>query len=283
LHRRELVWQPWRAPLRRPDLFSFFEARPDLPRHAVEFALVAVLGFQAAKFAWAVITPAGPLGQTFALPPVTDSEIAVLTGSNPFAASATAADAGPVEGLRLTGLRADGKGGGAAFFTDASAQHRVYGVGEDVAPGMKLASIAPDHVVLKRGGAEMRIPLLPAAATATAIVPPYMMTAPKRAAPAASPSPAVINTDPQALLDQVGLRPRLVEGRVSGYTLLPRGDSPLMKAAGLEPGDVLVALNGSHLTPERYSELSQELNAAEVQLTVQRGAEMRTITLKTGK
>jgi general secretion pathway protein C len=45
---------------------------------------------------------------------------------------------------------------------------------------------------------------------------------------------------------------------------------------------VLVALNGNRITPERYSELEQELTgASQVQLTVERGNETRTVTLRT--
>jgi type II secretory pathway component PulC len=58
----------------------------------------------------------------------------------------------------------------------------------------------------------------------------------------------------------------------------------MLGRAGLAAGDVLVALNGNRLTPERYSELEQQLTSnARVQLTVERGNETRTITLQTGK
>jgi type II secretory pathway component PulC len=58
----------------------------------------------------------------------------------------------------------------------------------------------------------------------------------------------------------------------------------MLGRAGLAAGDVLVALNGNRLTPERYSEIEQELTgSSQVQLTVERGSQTRTITLQTGK
>ncbi len=92
------------------------------------------------------------------------------------------------------------------------------------------------------------------------------------------------SVDTKKLLDEAGLRPRTQDGRITGYTLLPRGAGETLGRAGLAAGDVLVALNGNRLTPERYSEIEQELTgAAQVQLTVERGNETRTITLQTGR
>jgi type II secretory pathway component PulC len=110
------------------------------------------------------------------------------------------------------------------------------------------------------------------------------MVAPRTAA-AAPVKPAVIATvDTKKLLEEAGLRPRTQGGQVTGYTLLPRGAGETLSRAGLAAGDVLVALNGNRLTPERYSEIEQELTgASQVQLTVERGNETKTITLQTGQ
>jgi general secretion pathway protein C len=270
--------------VRLPILPALSGLQPNVLRAGVEILLVALLGIQAARLVWVVATPPGPLGVPSITPSVSASDLVALSRSNPFAGKASPTEDHSGGALRLVGVRADGEGGGAAFFSVEDGRHRVYAVGEEIAPGTKLKAVAGDHVVLLRAGGEVRVSLTPVAAAGAPVIPPYMIAAALRPSQPSSPAtPSVVPTDPAKLLDQVGLRPRLVDGRVSGYTLLPRGDGALMRAAGLQPGDVLVALNGNHLTPERYSELSQELEADEVQLTIQRGAEMRTITLKTGK
>ncbi|OHE86324.1 MAG: hypothetical protein A2579_09025 [Lysobacterales bacterium RIFOXYD1_FULL_69_11] len=74
----------------------------------------------------------------------------------------------------------------------------------------------------------------------------------------------------------------MTDGRIDGYTLIPRGDDALVRQAGLRAGDVVVAINGNTLTPERLGELESDLAGRDaVELTVLRDGTTRTLTLRT--
>jgi general secretion pathway protein C len=254
-------------------------------RGSLEIALVVVLAVQAARLVWIIAEPVEPFGS----PPVaesdalSDEELAIFNTFNPFTRrvprGTTAKSPG---GLVLFGVRVGGDGTGSAIISSGGKQS-VYWVGEEVVPGAVLKELAGDHVLLAHGDSTSRLDLVARAAppTSSRSVPPYMI-APRADAPA---KPAVIaSVDTKKLLEEAGLRPRTQDGQITGYTLLPRGAGEMLGRAGLAAGDVLVALNGNRLTPERYSEIEQELTGgSQVQLTVERGNETRTITLQTGR
>ena len=186
--------------------------------------------------------------------------------------------------LTLHGVRVGSRGAGSAII-GLGGKQSVYWVGEEIAPGAVLKEIAPDHVVVARGDRTSHLSLVASAPQpkATASVPSYML-APRAVAAAPAKPPVITSVDTKKLLEEAGLLPRTQGGQITGYTLLPRGAGEMLGRAGLAAGDVLVALNGSRLTPERYSEIEQELTgSSQVQLTVERGNETKTITLQTGK
>jgi len=248
----------------------------------VEIALVLVLAVQAARMVWIIAEPSGPFGTPAVDAGASDRELSILKTFNAFAPRAPAAVAAEgIDGLALFGVRVGSRGTGSAIIASGGKQS-VYWVGEEVAPGAVLKEVAADHVLVAHGKGTSRLALVARTApTATASVPSYMI-APRPAAPA-KPA-AVASVDTKKLLEEAGLRPRTQDGRITGYTLLPRGPGEMLGRAGLAAGDVLVALNGNRLTPELYSEIEQEFTGlSQVQLTVERGNETRTITLQTGR
>jgi general secretion pathway protein C len=209
--------------------------------------------------------------------------LAILRTFNPFAPRVPVATAvKTADDLTLFGVRVGNDGMGSAIIA-SSGKQSVYWVGEEIVPGTVLKQVAGDHVLLAHGNGTSRLDLVARTAPppSSASVPPYMV-APRAAATA---KPAIIaSVDTRKLLDEAGFRPRTQDGQITGYTLLPRGGGEMLGRAGLAAGDVLVALNGNRLTPERYSEIEQELTgSSQVQLTVERGNETRTITLQTGR
>jgi general secretion pathway protein C len=256
-------------------------------RTGIEVALVVVLAVQAARLVWIVAEPVGPFGtpaaETIA---ASDRDPAILKSFNAFAPRGPVSVAAPEDAgdLTLHGVRVAGGGSGSAIIGVAGKQS-VYWVGEAVAPGTVLKQVAADHVIIARGDRTSRLALVARAPqpNAAVSVPSYMLAPRAAAAVAARPTP-IASVDTKKLLEEAGLRPRTQGGQITGYTLLPRGAGEMLGRAGLAAGDVLVALNGNRLTPERYSEIEQELTgASQVQLTVERGNETRTITLQTGK
>lgn len=248
-------------------------------RSAVEVALVLLLAVQAARLAWLLLPPV-PLGEPAppaARPPAADAARLAIDAFHPVRGAATAS-AGAT-GLKLFAVRPDAEAG-SAIIAGSDGRQRSHAVGDEVAPGLLLAAVHADHVELDGGGGRsvLRFESRPA------------LAGPRTAAPApgpAAPPPAMGETggtptvDPEALLAQAGLRPVEAGGRVSGYTVIPRGDGAVLRQAGLQAGDVLLSVNGQELTPERYAELAGELaGSSSITLTYRRDGQIRSATLQ---
>ncbi|MCR5881099.1 hypothetical protein [Phenylobacterium sp. J367] len=75
--------------------------------------------------------------------------------------------------------------------------------------------------------------------------------------------------------------PRLQDGQPAGYTIFPRGGSDVLAQAGLRQGDVLLAVDGVVLTPERVSELPQTLAAStSAEIRFERGGQTMTTRVR---
>ena len=58
----------------------------------------------------------------------------------------------------------------------------------------------------------------------------------------------------------MGLTPRKVGGRTTGFAIRPGANLPALQRAGLQPGDVLVAVNGQAFeSEEKVMELAREI------------------------
>lgn len=161
------------------------------------------------------------------------------------------APAAPVslDGILLKGVMGGGPEGGAAIISAAGEEHPVR-VGRDVQPGLRLKSIGVAYAVLSTSGGDVRIELNRAGATSLGSV------SPTASQPAAA-SPATAATERRETIEfQLGLKPMRSNGRVAGFALRPDARIPRFQRAGLVPGDVIVAVNGSGFDEERLMELS---------------------------
>jgi general secretion pathway protein C len=132
---------PWIGDDRRRSLFA-----------AVEAVLVVGLAWQAAALFWILLSPQvpAPAGPVLSRP----DGLAVLTRFDPFFRSAPAAmSEAAAQAFRLYGVRAGGGGAGSAIIGGPDGSQASFAVGDEVAPGVRLDSVADDHVVLARGGA----------------------------------------------------------------------------------------------------------------------------------
>lgn len=272
---RRLPKPPW------PPVFP--DAMPAL-RSAVECALLLLLALQAARLLWLVATPpAAPLMPVAALAQSGAAAASVALAFDPFhPASQAAGSQARVSGLRLHGVRVAGDES-SAILSAGDGRQSAYRQGEEVAPGIRLQAVRHDHVQLRTGAGTRQLALesAPPAAAAPAPAPtPGALPASIPRSPAADAAGATV--DPQALLAQTGLRARSEGGRVTGYTVIPRGDGELLRQAGLQAGDVLTAINGEQLTPERLGELDSLLSGQpQLRLTVQRDGQPHTLTVRT--
>lgn len=263
-----------------PDRGSLSLRRPPL-RRVVEAALVLLLLAQGGRLVWLF---AAPTPQALEAQPLPEIDMGVLSRFDAFFRNGGGGgETSPSEGggLTLFGVRADGAGGGSAIIGLSDGRQVSVGAGEELESGLKLASVAPDHVMLSRGGAPFRLdfpdmaPGAASAASATTVQP---------AAPApesASAEGAVV--DPQRLIAQAGLRPRLQGLGVNGLTVSASGDGGELRNAGLRSGDVILSVNGAALnSPQALAALRGQLaDAPSAQIQFERDGQVRSTTLRT--
>ncbi|MCO8029167.1 general secretion pathway protein [Brevundimonas diminuta] len=252
--------------------------RPPL-RRVVEAALILLLLVQGGRLIWLFAAPTPQATQARPLPEV---DLGVLSRFDAFFRNGGAGEqTAPSDGggLTLFGVRADGAGGGSAIIGLADGRQVSVGAGEELEAGLKLTSVAPDHVMLSRGGAPFRLDFPDMASGAAA---------PEAAAQPAAPSPESASAegavvDPQRLIAQAGLRPRIKGLGVNGFTVSASGDGGELRNAGLRSGDVILSVNGTALnSPQAIAALRGQLaDAPSAQIQFERAGQVRSTTVRT--
>jgi general secretion pathway protein C len=208
-------------------------------------ALLAAVQF--ARLVWFIVTPVGTLGdwrmQTVNIVPPS-ARASLFAGFDPFFRNdQTTAGADNVTSLNLTlyGIRAnESSGGGSAIIAGEDGVQRSYAVGEEVTPGVTLDAVAFDHVILSRGGVKESL-YLDQSVPAETVNP--SGTAPAPVMPS-SPSSTGAALNAATLQKSIGFAPRNEGGRITGLVLQPRDDGTMLRLAGFQDGDVVVAVNG---------------------------------------
>lgn len=135
-------------------------------------------------------------------------------------------------------------------------------------PGVVLARVAFDNVTIERSGVAEQLFLDQSVA-----------------APVVSPA-ATDNVDnnggPALLANAVEIIPKLEGTKIVGMTLNPKGDGALFKSTGLEPGDLLISVNGKAVG-EGEDIRSLLVSGSSALLEVERGGRRMTISAKTGQ
>ena len=282
--------------------------------HGVLLALAALwFANAAAKLGWQLLTPAGVANLSPAdasLTPILPQMPAVplaqfhLFGASAEAAALAAQNA-PATQLKLTLMGvASGRDpkSGVAIIADERQQQREYQSGDSVA-GAVVDEIYADRVVLIYQGRRetLYLPKLSKAAEnqRLAVVP--QSSAPTFGLPGANvptsdPSNGYVNPSAgsstvafaavreQALANPAGLigmvQPVLdANGELSGIKLNGGANQALLTQAGLQPDDVVVAVNGQRINSMQQgaSIANQLANAEQVSVTVRRGGQEVTL------
>jgi len=219
---------------------------------AAELLLLVLIAVQAARLIWVLIAPLGPIGDwksASAQTPRADG--AVLAAFDPFFRLAAG---GPVMvtslNLKLTGVTEDrATGRGSAIIQLPDGRQLSFAVGEEVLPGVTLAAVAFDNVTINRGGAQEQLfldqsqpaPVVGADPNSTAPVPPG--TQPQVVTPQ---GPMAV---PGPVASGINFLPRVAGSGVTGVIVAPGNDGGrAFSAAGFQPGDVIVAVNGQRVT-----------------------------------
>lgn len=248
--------------------------------HVVIAALAVAASVQTARLFWAIATPVGPVGDWHAapvdiVPP--SARLTLFSGFDPFFRNdATAVGVGNVTSLNLTlfGIRANSSsGGGSAIIAGEDGQQFSFAVGEEVAPGVILDSVAFDHVILSRGGVKESL-YIDQSVPAETVNP--AGTASVADPPSSSASDIAINAD--SLQKAITIAPRNEGGRVTGLVLQPRDDGTMLRIAGFQPGDIVVAVNGRPVSSA--SDIAAQLRpGARLSIEVERGGSKIPIAL----
>ncbi|MFS0709018.1 type II secretion system protein N [Brevundimonas phoenicis] len=254
--------------------------RPPL-RRVVEATLILLLLVQAGRLVWLFAAPTPQATQARPLPEV---DLGVLSRFDAFfrngggGAEAAPSDSG---GLSLFGVRADGAGGGSAIIGLSDGRQVSVGAGEELEAGLTLTSVAPDHVMLSRGGAPFRLDF-PDIAPGVAPVAPVAAAQPAVTAPQSASAEGVV-VDPQRLIAQAGLRPRIQGLGIKGLTVSASGDGGELRNAGLRSGDVILSVNGAALnSPQALAALRGQLaDAPSAQIQFERDGQVRSSTVRT--
>lgn len=244
-----------------------------------ELALLALLAVQCARFAWTIATPVAPLGDWRpAEPTVPGSPGEILRGFDPFFRISGAQTPATVTALNLTlfGTRIDeAMGRGSAIIAGPDGVQKSVSVGEEVAPGAVLKSVAFDHVTIERGGVPEDLFIDQSGAGGDGGESGAEGAAPSSGGGEGSTGGITV----QQFQSDIGFVPRIDGGRVSGLTVRSQGSGAAFRAAGLRDGDVVTAIGGRAVTgADDVDRVASEFaDGGAVPLTVERGG--RTVSL----
>ena len=242
-----------------------------------ELALMAALAVQCARFVWVLTTPVTPLGDWRPAAPVA-AGADILGSFDPFfRLGGGAAQPVTVTALQLTlfGTRIDeAMGGGSAIIAGPDGVQQSVAVGAEIQPGVRLKSVAFDHVTIERGGSDEDLFL----DQSGAVAPVTPGAAPAAAAAGATPAAGV---QVAQLRQDIGFIPRIDGGRLSGLTVRSQGTGAAFRAAGLKDGDVITSLGGRPVTgPGDLDRIGKDFaGGGNVPITVERGQDTLTLAI----
>jgi general secretion pathway protein C len=166
--------------------------------------------------------------------------------------------------LRLYGLLASG-----AVIGTGNGGQRLVPVGREALPGLVLVRVEQQHAVFQSAGGEVRLGF-----DGIAAADPSM--------PSASvPVPAGGAQREEVLRYRLGLIPRLVNGRMSGYTVRSNVEMPALARAGIQPGDVILSVNGSAFDEAALDLLARTIaSPGGTRFEVERGGQRLQLSLR---
>lgn len=165
----------------------------------------------------------------------------------------------------------------------------AYAIGDDISSGVNLQAIFPDRVILSRSG---RLETLRLDKDAPSNAPVFNavsnVSEPQEGSPAAAQMLSAIKeqviTDPSKAANFIRVQPMTGEGGLKGYRVYPGPERGAFNAAGLKPGDVVTAINGTPLNDQGQAlQLLQSLTqATSLSLTIDRNGVSQSVNVSTG-
>lgn len=259
--------------------------------------MTMLIGYSLAALTWQVLTPPPALGLADRLPskplPTSQSrsnkpkyEIQIaklhLFGKTSKPQVQDIPDAPKTRlNLNLLGVLASDDENAMAIIASGGANERFYHLGDAIPGGATLKAVYPDRVLLERNAQMETLPLPKSENTGVQISkaqPPAVATYTGANNRLGSLRKQILK-NPGQLGKLVRAKPVMNQGRFTGYALSPTGNKKLFKELGLEPGDIVTAVNGITIDrPEKGLNALQNLvSASEVTITLLRGGNEFTL------
>lgn len=276
------------APLRRPSgglRAGMATAGPAL----ATLVFVVVLAAQLAALLWRALGSSDseapqPVAVDVAAAPAID--LAAIVNAHLFGVAATTGDPAnaPATSANLTlagTLAGPDPAVGWAIIGASGQSARVYPTGASLPGGTKLAAVYPDRVILDRNGARESL-MLPRLSGGGAAVP--LAAAQAAGAPPASLADSVrqlMAQDPAAANELLRPQPVFAGGSLRGYRVYPGRNRAQFASLGLQPGDLVTAVNGAALDdPNRGLEILRGIGAgAAVMLSIDRNGQQQQLSV----
>ncbi|HYC37623.1 MAG TPA: type II secretion system protein N [Usitatibacter sp.] len=238
--------------------------------------LVVALAAQLAYWTWVFLAPPRTAAVPAPAGEIDLAAIARLFGASPPAGSTVA----PSSSLRLKGVVAPTPGVAAsAIFSTGSGRDLSVFLGRDVQPGVTLAQVHPDHVILRRNGIDERLDLeAPRSSAATAANPRagatgFRVNVVRSGANSYTFSRRELDDalrDPRQLnhLGMLGMPPG------GGVRMEQAPPGSLASKLGLQPGDIIKRVNGQDVASQGdLARVYTQFNMlSQVHAEVQRGS-----------
>lgn len=280
------------APLRRPTIGAASGLAGAAPA-LLSFALVLVIAAQLAALLWRVLGASED--GTGSVEPAVEApspgvDITAIVNAHLFGVPPQSGDPSDVPAttanLMLAGTLAGREPDHGWAIIGASGQTaRVYATGASLPGGARLYAVYPDRVILDRSGAResLLLPRLSSGGGAGRSLP-RSAGMPSGAAPNASIADSVrqlLVQNPSAGSELLRPQPVFAGGSLRGYRVYPGRNRAQFAGLGLQPGDLVLAVNGAALDdPNRGLEILRGVGqGSAVTLTIERGGQQQQITV----
>jgi general secretion pathway protein C len=289
------------------NLAASLQGLPDLATHArvqrvmallpaiTTGVLTVLIAWQLAKLTWLLLPGQANEAVVIAAPPpvaqVNRLNVQKIADAHLFGEAAVAdAQGDPANApqtqmpLVLAGVMASSEPTqGFAFVGESAAMAKFRRVGDALPGGAKLHSVYADRVMLDRGG-RLESLMLPRfiAANALPIAARPVQPQPTRFAENVR---RIAETNPSAFTEIIRPQPVFAGGTQRGYRVYPGRNRQQFTKLGLQPGDLVTAVNGTPLSDQANSmQIFNTISTTDrVTLTVERNGQSQQINVNTAQ
>ncbi len=278
----------WLEGLRDGENWRALVARrgPGLAAGALALAVAAQAAFIVTGLAGGAAPP--PADRPLRRPQRAGADLALIVRSHLFgvppAVAGTDANAPRTSlPLVLTGvIAASDPSAGLAILGPSAQSVRVYAVGDSVPGGARLDAVLPQQVLLRRDG-QIESLALPQESSPQAVPPSATAptSAPVNAQAFVSSMQTLVSRRPDIVADLLRPEPVFAGGHQLGYRVYPGNNRAAFTRLGLEPGDLVMAINGTPLNdPSQDQQILSTLGSSdEASVTILRNGHRQTLTL----